>query len=392
MIGMEWFPECKDGGLDRYFYEEIQALSKLGMSGTVIVSSAESISMAGFSVQALAQKGASMAKRWVGARRLASHALQQGVEVVNSHFALYAFPWVRKIPVNVPLVVNFQGPWAEEIRTQTPGASGWIKAQAAKYIERSVYRRADRVITLSAAFADLVCRQYGVVRSRIHVIPGALDLTRYLAVPTRKEARRRLGLPEDRPIVLAVRRLAKRMGLDLLIAAMTEVKKLLPDVLLLIGGKGPERQDLESRIADRGLGDQVRLLGFVSEADLPLIYASANISIVPTLALEGFGLITVESLAAGTPVMGTPVGATPEILRPLNPDLIFASPTKEAMARGIYSALCGNICLPGREECRAYANQYAWPVVVPKILAVFQEAIEERRPHGEKRVCIGGSP
>ena len=377
--GMEWFPDCRDGGLDRYFFEAVRAFGGAGMDGTALVSAAVEASMGGIFVRGMARPGASVWRRCAGARTLAREAFRRGVDVVNAHFALYAFPWLRDLPSHVPLVVNFHGPWADEMRTEARGLKEMSGSFAARWIERSVYRRADFCITLSAAFRDLLHEKYGVPLNRIRVIPGGVDLTSYLATPGRGAAREKLGWPKERRILLSVRRLARRMGLDLLIAAMAEVRKEFPDVLLLIVGKGAEHDRLQNQIKEAGLTDHVRMLGHIAESDLPSAYSAADISVVPTVALEGFGLVTVESLACGTPVLGTAVGGTAEILTSLNPDLLFADATASAIANGIRAALRGEIGLPDREACRAYAQQYGWPVVMPQLLAVFEEAIEERR-------------
>ena len=377
--GMDWFPDCRDGGLDRYFHDALSVFGEIGMDGTALVSAAAATFLGGIGVRGMASPGASMWRRWAGARTLAREAFGRDVNVVNSHFALYAFPWLRDLPPHVPLVVNFHGPWAGEMRAEARGLKKRVAAIAAHWIERSVYRRADRCITLSTVFKDLLHEEYGVPLDRIRVIPGGVDLTRYLAAPGRKAAREKLGWPQDRRILLSVRRLVRRMGLDLLIDAIAEVRKEFPDVLLLIGGKGAERDRLQNRIVEMGLTDHVRLPGFIPETDLPLAYAAAEISVVPTVALEGFGLITVESLACGTPVLGTVVGGTAEILRPLGPDLLFAEATTGAMAERIRAVLRGAVTLPDRDACRAYSQQYGWPAVTPQLLAVFEEAIEERR-------------
>ena len=377
---MEWFPDCRDGGLDRYFFELVGAFAAMGMDGTVLVSATEQTSsLSGIRVQGMAPAGGSMQRRWTGARKAALETFRNGVDYVNAHVALYAFPWLDQLPPGVPLVVNFQGPWAEEMRVEARTFKKRLAAQAAFWIERRVYRRADRCITLSAAFRDLLHARYGVPLDRIRVVPGASDLTPYLQAPDRSAARSQLDWPQERQILLSVRRLARRMGLDLLIEAMAEVRKEFPEVLLLIGGKGPEAENLKAEIGKGKLEGNVRLLGFVPEADLAAAYAAADFSVVPTVALEGFGLITVESLASGTPVLGTRVGATPEILEPLCPELLFAEPTPQAMAEKIKAVLRGSVQVPGREECRAYSEQFGWPNVVPQLLAIFEEAIVEKK-------------
>ncbi len=344
-----------------------------------MVSMCEPAQIGSIQVFPMAPKGASLLRRWKGVSALAGTALDTGVDAVNAHFALYAFPWLDKIPRKVPLIVNFQGPWADEMTLQSGGLKSRVKAVAARRIERKVYQRANRIITLSKAFRDLIHRDYDVPLSAIRVVPGASHLEPFLGAPERQEARKRLGWPENRPIFLSVRRLARRMGLELLIDSVALLKSEFPDLLVLIGGKGPESDALNRRIQERGVGDNVRLLGFLPEKDLPIAYAAADCSIVPTVALEGFGLITVESLASGTPVLGTRVSATPEILEPLDPQLLFDAVSAEAFAQKIRSVLRREIVLPDREKCRSYAQRYGWPVIVPQLMAVYQEAIEECR-------------
>jgi glycosyltransferase involved in cell wall biosynthesis len=379
LSGMEWFPDCRDGGLDRYFYEWTCALAAQGVEGTAAVSSATGTSAGPIKLIGMAFRGASLLRRWLGARVAAARAFCEGVDLVNAHFALYAFPLLGLIPRNVPLVVNFQGPWADEIRAESSSWRRRLVASSAAMIERCVYRRADRIITLSAAFRDLVCARYGVERARVRVVPGAANLRRYTDAPPRAEARAKLGLPYDRTIAVSVRRLARRMGLELLIDAVSEVRRAHPELLLLIGGKGPLAGELAERIQRARLGQHVRMLGFVPEDDLPALYAAADFSVVPTIALEGFGLVTIESLASSTPVLGTPVGATPEILTPLEARLVFDAPTADAIAQRLREVLGGSVQLPDRETCRAYAQRYDWSAVTPKILEIYREAIGLRR-------------
>ena len=377
LVGKEWFPN-QEGGLNRYFYGEVCSLPAVGVSGTALVTSVRPGQTAPLELRGMARDGAPLIERWRGARREALRSFNEGVDVVNSHFALYAYPWVRSMCSRTPLVINFQGPYSEEMRAETPAASSRYRVLLARHIEHTVYRRADMVITLSQAFASLAVGTYGIPANKIRVIPGAIEPQTYLSAPGREEARDRLGWPQDRTILLAVRRLARRMGLENLIDAVNEVRRQCPDVLLLIGGKGAIHDELQQRITERGLTNHVRLLGFVADTALPLAYASADVTVVPTVSLEGFGLITAESLLCGTPVMGTPVGGTPEILTGLTTRLLFKGTDSSAIAEGLCEALCNRSALPSAEECRAYAMRYAWSEVAPTIRNTFEDAIAAR--------------
>jgi SAM-dependent methyltransferase len=135
---------------------------------------------------------------------------------------------------------------------------------------------------------------------------------------------------------------------------------------LLIGGSGSLRTELEALAAALGVAAHVRFLGFVPDADLPLYYQAADCFVLPTRELEGFGLVTVEALACGTPVLGTPVGATPELLDPLDPALVFPAATAEAMAGRLGDFLDRLERAPGpaaalRAAARAHAERhYGW--------------------------------
>jgi glycosyltransferase involved in cell wall biosynthesis len=92
---------------------------------------------------------------------------------------------------------------------------------------------------------------------------------------------------------------------------------------------------LEQLIADLGLAERVRLLGFLPERTLPSYYQAADLVLMPTFEMEGFGLVTVEALACGTPVLGAPVGAIPEILTRVDPILLADGTDSAALAKGI---------------------------------------------------------
>ena len=325
-------------------------------------------------VHAPAVGTAFLGSRLRGVRQAAVTHLSDGTtDAVASHFALYAFP-VLDVLRDRPFITHFHGPWAAESAANDAGQAAVEHVKA--LIERAVYRRADRCIVLSEAFGQVLVTQYGVPSERVRCVPGGVDVDAFAVEGTSADARRRLSWPQDRPIVLAVRRLVARMGLEQLIDAIATVRQQVPDVLVFIAGKGPLQDTLQEGIDTLGLQSHVRLLGFVPEADLPYAYRAATMTIVPTVRLEGFGLITLESMAAGTPPLVTPIGGLPEAVSSLAPELVLDGATTKAIAEGLVEALQGRRPLPSAAACEDHVRaHHDWPVIARRVATVYREVL-----------------
>jgi len=140
---------------------------------------------------------------------------------------------------------------------------------------------------------------------------------------------------------------------------------------LLIAGRGPLQSELAGRIGGLSLEHNVRLLGFLPDEHLPLAYRAADLSVVPTQALEGFGLIALESLAAGTPAVVTPVGGLPEVTGPLASSLVFESADSGAMAQRLIELLEGK-GTPDSMACRNYASEFAWHNIIGNVADAYR--------------------
>ena len=305
-IGKSRFAASDGGGSDRVFEALVRQLPAAGVSGSGLVIGEGAGGEKG--ITGVSTGEAPVPQRLWALRQHAQRVLDgPSVDIVSAHFALYALP-VLDLLGDRPLIVHFHGPWAEESAVEGSRAAN-VRLKA--LIERTVYRRAARCIVLSSAFRDVLHHTYGVPLHRIRIVPGGVEVNRFATAASTQDARATLGW-DDRPTVLVVRRLAERMGLTELVEAAAMVREEHPELQVLIAGKGPLHDTLQQAITAHGVEDHVRLLGFVPDDLLPLAYRAADATMVPTQALEGFGLITLESLAAGTPVLVTPVGGSPK--------------------------------------------------------------------------------
>jgi asparagine synthase (glutamine-hydrolysing) len=301
--------------------------------------------------------------------------LRQPIDAVHIHHPFTGYALRHANPFDrLPCLAFFHSPWAEEYRIRcrfagkmTPGQ--WAVATVFQWMEGAVLGRADRIVTLSGYMEGQLLHHHGVPREKLARIVGAVDTKRFAPLQTVAEARRKLGWPADGTILVTVRNLEARMGLENLVEALATLHAGDPSVALYIVGHGSLEQYLTDRSRQLGLGDVVHLMGRVADDVLPLCYQAADLFVLPTRELEGFGLVTVEALACGCPVVGTPVGGTPEILSALDPSLLTEGTNAEHIRRGVERFLSRRTDWPAlRTRSAEYARQnYSWDRVVKDV-------------------------
>ncbi|MDO9565607.1 MAG: glycosyltransferase family 4 protein [Candidatus Desulfaltia sp.] len=241
-----------------------------------------------------------------------------------------------------------------------------LNTKTRRFIERKVLNSPDRVVALSRFTKEQLQHVYKIPAEKITIIPGGVDLERFYPTVDRTKVRQRLNIPQGKMILFTVRNLVPRMGLENLIYAVKDVVKTVPDVYLVLGGDGHLKNDLISLTQELGLENHVKFVGFIPEAELPDYYRMADIFILPTMELEGFGLITLEALASGVPVLGTPVGGTVEILSQFDSRYLFKDTSSEAMTELIIKTCKEFKDKPKLREdvsfqCRLFVEEnYSW--------------------------------
>lgn len=368
LIGNGWFP-AMPGGLNRYVYElthhlaESQTQVQLCGVGLPAFSANDRVKLTN-----LATPDHSLWQRFWSTRSAFARQERLELDAINLHFALYSLPVLTSLPSHIPLTFTFHGPWALESEREGRNQLG---VRVKQWMEQQVYNRCDRFIVLSKAFGTVLHQVYNIPWSRINIIPGGVDTTRFCPDLSRQQAREQLNWPSDRIILFTPRRLVHRMGIDQLLLAITQVKQIVPEIWLAIAGKGPLRTALEQQVQALGLTDYVQFLGFLPDEHLPVAYQAADLTVVPSQALEGFGLILLESLAAGTPVLCTPVGGMPEVLTGFSPTLITESVSANAIADRLQSLLIDRLLLPSRTACRDYAaSNFNWHSITEQVRQV----------------------
>jgi glycosyltransferase involved in cell wall biosynthesis len=266
--------------------------------------------------------------------------------IVHAHMALQALPLAVQ---HRPYLFTFHAPVWRELLDERQGS--YLLPRPVQAPAVAALRRVERVVTSRAAqsvvLSEFMRGELAVLdpraADRALVLPGGIDARRFH--PTAPD--RTLDRPpasDEPPVLFTARRLTPRTGVDELIRAMPSILEARPGTTLKIAGSGGMQPGLEALASQLGIRRNVEFLGRVKDDELTGWYRRATLVVLPTQELEGFGLTTAEALACGAAVVGTPAGATPELLAPLDPGLV----TRDVSAGAIATAVLGLLDDPAR--------------------------------------------
>lgn len=234
---------------------------------------------------------------------------------------------------------------------------------------RQMHRRATEIHALTTWHAEQA-RSLGY-RGPVDVIPFGADPERFRAsAGLRASMRERLGIEAETTVLVTVARLVRRKRIDDLIRSLSY---LPPSTRVVVAGTGPERIALEALAASEGFGDRVTFLGLIDDDDLPGVLAAGDVFVLPS-SEEGFGIASVEAMAAGTPVVATPVDGVRDLVEDAQTGLWCAPGDPRSIATAVMR-LQSDAALRRRivEEARRRAETtYAWDAVATRFAELYE--------------------
>ncbi len=293
--------------------------------------------------------------------------------IFSAAAATHAAPMLPRLQtVHSPAIQELSYNWSQQ------GVVGYVTALGGRSMVRQLEIRAvstaARCHALSRFTVNEMTGEYPGVRQDYTVIPHWADPGWFRVMP-KEQARSRLGWPRAIPVLFTVRQLRHRYGIDTAIRAVAPLARA-GRCHLYVGGSGEDKPALERLITSLGVSGSVKLLGHISDEDLRLAYQAADLFVLPTRALECFGLIILEAMACGLPVVGTQVGAIPENLLPILPNCIVPPDDPQAMGVRIEQFLDRKLELPAGDDLAAYvADQFGESKVVDAYDALLNEVV-----------------
>jgi len=242
-----------------------------------------------------------------------------------------------------------------------------------KIISRVVLNSAAAVIALTNNMVSELQKNYG---SRIFVLPDGIDSEKFKGF-SKQAIRNKLKIDYKDKIVLFVGGLKEVKGIVFLIEAFKIINKKLPDARLFLVGDGPEKNNLENAVKEGGLEGKVTFIGKVENQKIPEYMALADIFVLPSLS-EGLGIVNLEAMASGLPIVATNVGGIPEVVKDGENGFLVDPEDSQKIAEKVLllledSGLRKNISDNNKEKVK----KYSLDIVVEKLMGIYSLCLKK---------------
>jgi glycosyltransferase involved in cell wall biosynthesis len=236
---------------------------------------------------------------------------------------------------------------------------------------------ADRVIVCSQSMKSEICDHFNLPREKVDVIPNAIEPRNYQTSSNPEEVRKRYGIGWGEKLVLCVGRLVPQKGIEYFIRAIPKIAKQYPNAKYIIVGEGWSRDLLEAESRACGHADKIRFTGFAPDKEVIDLMTSADVLVVPSI-YEPFGIVALEGMATGVPVVASKVGGLAEVIEHDRTGLFVYPREPESIAWGITRILSDPdhanwLANNAREKLH---NAYSWEAVAMKTVEVYKKVVE----------------
>ena len=278
--------------------------------------------------------------------------------------------------LNIPCIETYHTFFEEYLFHYVPFVpKAWMRALA-RYFTRKQCNAVDSVVVPSTAMSEIL-EHYGVTTS-MKIIPTGMELNKFHSC-NGAAFRAHYRIPPSRPTLVHIGRVAHEKNIDFLLRMLQQLRMQIADVLLIIAGEGPALPHLRKLTDKLGLRDHVLFVGYLSRADALLDCYCAGNAFVFASRTETQGLVLLEAMALGVPVVSTAVMGTKDILQPQRGALVAQEdPVKFAET---VKHLLDNEFLHKRlsKEARDYVKEWSAPMMAERLLEYYQQLIEARK-------------
>jgi 1,2-diacylglycerol 3-alpha-glucosyltransferase len=311
-------------------------------------------------------------------RRVLGPELHAQVDLVHIHTPFFAhYAGVRFArEAGLPVVATYHTFFEDYLHHYVPVLPRTLGRALARRFTRSQCREVSALVSPSAPMREALL-EYGVT-TPIEVLPTGMPAASFVRGDGGR-FRQRFDLPGRHPLLLYVGRVAHEKNIAFLLRVFSRVRVQRPDVVFVIAGEGPARDSLVRLARDLGVGDAVRFIGYLDRtSDLPDCYAAGD-AFVFASRTETQGLVLLEAMAQGTPVVSTAELGTRSILTPDSGAFVVPE-NEEAFSAGVLQALALPADSPRRAHLRAHAESWGSLAMARRLKAFYEKVRAQHSP------------
>jgi len=322
---------------------------------------------------------------------IAEFADQKNIQydIIHSHYWLSGIVASKlKKKWNIPIIHMFHT--LSRLKNINKSSIEKVEGDYREKGEQEVIDKVDRIIAATDDEVEKINRFYKVNPKKITVIPPGVDTSRFYPIQT-DEAKAVIGVPSEESMIIFVGRIEPLKGVDKIIKAMADLRKAdvfseCPHYLIIIGGDpdapanmmNKEMVRLKKLCKELDMQNLILFLGKKDQDTLPYYYSAAEVVVVPSY-YESFGLVALEAMACGTPVIATQVGGLTSIVK--NGITGFTIPIDDSNA--LEEGLTKLICKPDLRKMMSlngieFAQSFSWEKITPRIIEQYQKLAREK--------------
>ena len=311
-------------------------------------------------------------KALAGFRKHLSTGQYDVVHIQTPFVAHYAGVKIAR-QLKVPCLVSYHTLFEEYLYHYIPYLPKALLRYVARHFTRSQCKAVNMVIAPSNPMRQVLA-DYGV-HNLIEVIPTGMQMKQFDR-PADGSFRRRHSIAEDRPVLVHVGRIAHEKNIGFLIQVLQQVRKQLPDILLIIAGEGPALQHTRNQVRQLELSNNVLFVGYLNrDNDLLDCYQAGDIFVFASKT-ETQGLVLLEAMALGTPVVSLAYLGTCDILAPQRGALIADDSVDDFSTKLIRLLQDAEMRARMSEEGRHYAAEWSATLLAEKLALLYQNLLE----------------
>ena len=302
-------------------------------------------------------------------------------DVIHAHDWLTAYAGkTLKFAYNTPLVST--------IHATEAGRNSGIRTEMQKYINDTEWMltyESSEVIVNSNYMKNELQRLFGLPYEKINVVPNGVNLTLFSGIERDYDFRRRFAMDNEK-IILFMGRLVYEKGIQTLIAAMPKILANYHDSKLIIAGKGGMINELRAQVNSLGLENKVYFTGYLGSKDVQKMYKCADVAVFPS-TYEPFGIVALEGMLSGTPVVTSDIGGLNEIVEHGVNGMKSYAGNPNSLADSILALLfnpelCKTVSKNAKEKVKA---QYNWTKITEDTHLTYEKAICETMAERQKK-------